>query len=252
MKGSGREEKEDFFLFSSPPLHPLLYTIKCGASRLGINSCVQLATVPALLKRSPAGWSSQLLSADTATCLFKLVSNHGCTQAFSSFKMPDRIPGSKQFLLDYCLLFYKILSTTPALNKILPLSVKERWLLRSPDRSRFTSNSKKWQQKWLSQLWTWWKGLKAGPPLEAILVIFGRRALIFFLFESSWKKNEKWRHFCAHAQWWSPWRRKMSKRAPRSIEFNFFTNCDRHKRFSQNERRRADLQNIASDFLIFP
>ena len=31
--------------------------------------------------------------------------------------------------------------------------------------------------------------LKAGPPpLEAILVIFGRRALIFFLFESTWKK----------------------------------------------------------------
>ena len=30
--------------------------------------------------------------------------------------------------------------------------------------------------------------LKAGPPLEAILVTFGRRALIFFLFESSWKK----------------------------------------------------------------
>ena len=26
------------------------------------------------------------------------------------------------------------------------------------------------------------------PPLEAILVIFGLRALIFFLFESSWKK----------------------------------------------------------------
>ena len=25
-------------------------------------------------------------------------------------------------------------------------------------------------------------------PLEAILVIFGRRALIFFLFETSWKK----------------------------------------------------------------
>ena len=29
---------------------------------------------------------------------------------------------------------------------------------------------------------------KAGPPLEAILVIFGRRALIFLLLESSWKK----------------------------------------------------------------
>ena len=34
--------------------------------------------------------------------------------------------------------------------------------------------------------------LKAGPPpLEAILVIFGRRALIFFLFESSWKRMKK-------------------------------------------------------------
>ena len=26
---------------------------------------------------------------------------------------------------------------------------------------------------------------------------------------------------------------------------------DRQKRFSQNERKRADLQNFASDFLIF-
>ena len=30
--------------------------------------------------------------------------------------------------------------------------------------------------------------LRQDPPLEAILVIFGHRALIFFLFESSWKK----------------------------------------------------------------
>ena len=51
---------------------------------------------------------------------------------------------------------------------------------------------------------------KAGPPpppLEAILVIFGRRALIFFVWKLL-EKNEKWHHFCAHAQWWSPWRRK--------------------------------------------
>ena len=40
------------------------------------------------------------------------------------------------------------------------------------------------------------------------------------------------------------------KRAPRSVEFNFFINCDRKKRFSQNERR-VDLQKFASDFLIF-
>ena len=39
---------------------------------------------------------------------------------------------------------------------------------------------------------------------------------------------------------------KCQKRAPRSIEFNFFINCDRHKRFSQKERR-----NVASDFLTF-
>ena len=44
---------------------------------------------------------------------------------------------------------------------------------------------------------------------------------------------------------------KCQKWAPRSVEFNFFNNCDRHKRFSQNERKRADLQNVASDFLIF-
>ena len=44
---------------------------------------------------------------------------------------------------------------------------------------------------------------------------------------------------------------KMSKRAPRSVEFNSFINCDRYKRSSQNERRRVDLQNVASDFLIF-
>ena len=47
---------------------------------------------------------------------------------------------------------------------------------------------------------------------------------------------------------------KCRKRAPRSVEFKCFINCDRQKRFSQNERRRAgwvDLQNVASDFLIF-
>ena len=44
---------------------------------------------------------------------------------------------------------------------------------------------------------------------------------------------------------------KMSKRAPRFVEFNFFINCDRRKRFSQNKRRRADLQTLASDFIIF-
>ena len=44
---------------------------------------------------------------------------------------------------------------------------------------------------------------------------------------------------------------KCRKRAPRSVEFNFFINCNRHKRLSQNERRRADLKNVASEFFNF-
>ena len=44
---------------------------------------------------------------------------------------------------------------------------------------------------------------------------------------------------------------KNVDRAPRSVVFNFFINYDRQKWFSQNERRRADLQIDASDFLIF-
>ena len=44
---------------------------------------------------------------------------------------------------------------------------------------------------------------------------------------------------------------KISKKAPRSVEFNFLINCDRQKQFSQNERKRADLPNVASGFLLF-
>ena len=65
--------------------------------------------------------------------------------------------------------------------------------------------------------------IKAGPPpLEAILVIFGCRALIFFFVRKLLEKNEKWHHFCAHAQWWSPWRRKNVEKghlAPSNLTF---------------------------------
>ena len=88
-----------------------------------------------------------------------------------------------------------------------------------------------------NQVWPF----KAGPPpLEAILVIFGRRALIFF-FESSWKKWKMTPLLCACAVAITLETQKCRKGAPRSVEFNIFINCDRHKRFSQNERRRADL-----------
>ena len=43
----------------------------------------------------------------------------------------------------------------------------------------------------------------------------------------------------------------VHKHMPRSVEFNFFINCDRQKRFSQNERRRTYLQMVASDFFNF-
>ena len=176
-----------------------------------------------------------------------------------------------------------------------------------------------------------WTNLRQ-DPLEAILVICGRRALIF-LFERSKKKWKMTPLLCACAVVITLETQKCRKRAPRSVEFNFFNplkavvriypylplcrvwwlwsplnklwssyghenlatwhsnvedysstnkfgnvfkrfpklrlekqirngflnkpclqrvnNCDRQKRFSQTERRRADLQKVASDFLIF-
>ena len=44
---------------------------------------------------------------------------------------------------------------------------------------------------------------------------------------------------------------KMSRKGTSLRRVYLFSiNCDRQKRFSQNERRRADLQNFASDLLI--
>ena len=67
--------------------------------------------------------------------------------------------------------------------------------------------------------------VKAGP-LEAILVIFGCRALIFF-----WKLLEKYKKMtpllCACAVVITFETQKSLKRAPRSVENNFFINCDR-------------------------
>ena len=45
---------------------------------------------------------------------------------------------------------------------------------------------------------------------------------------------------------------KMSKKGTCSVEFNFFIYCDRHKRFSQNEREGQTYKKVASDFLILP
>ena len=84
-------------------------------------------------------------------------------------------------------------------------------------------------------------------------VIFGFLSLHFFFV---WKLLENMKMtplLCACAVVITLETQKCRKGAPRSVEFNFFINCNRQKRFSQNERRRADLhvQNVASDFLIF-
>ena len=84
-------------------------------------------------------------------------------------------------------------------------------------------------------------------PLEAILVIFGHTVLI--LFESSYKIWKMTPLLCACAMVITLETQKCRKRAPRSVEFNFFINCDKQKWFSQNGGRRADLQNVIYLFI---
>ena len=57
------------------------------------------------------------------------------------------------------------------------------------------------------------------PPLEDILVIFGHRALIFFLFECSWE-NMKYDTACAVVITLET--QKCRKRAPRSFKIHFY------------------------------
>ena len=138
--------------------------------------------------------------------------------------------------------------------KIMKLpSQKQRHLLQSiflwtSESDDFVPSETK-NQKGAGCFWGWHgvcDNIKAGPP-EAILVIFSRRSLFFFVCLKAFGKYKKWHHFCAHVQWWSPRRHKtVEKKAPRFVEFNFLTNRNRQKQFSQSEIRRADLQNVAS------
>ena len=102
---------------------------------------------------------------------------------------------------------------------------------------------------WTSELW--WKqctGVVPPPPplcvlrqdpLEAILVIFGRRALICFLFESSWKNMKNETTFVRMRSGDLLGDAKMAKKARRSVEFNFLTNCDRQKRFFAERKTKG-------------
>ena len=88
---------------------------------------------------------------------------------------------------------------------------EENLIRNDPDKSEFTTSDI----------------IKAGP-LEAILVIFGRRALIFFWFESSWKNMKNDATFVRMRSDDHLGDAKCRKRAPRSVEFKFFINCDRN------------------------
>ena len=77
--------------------------------------------------------------------------------------------------------------------------------------------------------------------------------LNFFLFERSWKKLKMTSLLCACAVLIILQTQKCQKRAPRSVEFNFLLIAIyRHKRYSQNERRRIDLQNLRQIFTLLP
>ena len=103
-----------------------------------------------------------------------------------------------------------------------PLLIEEqRWNLEQQISEHFGPKKIRNLSPPKSRFWSVHTCLKAGPLLEAILVIFGRRALIFFVWKLL-EKNEKWHHFCAHAPWWSPWRRENVEKghlAPSNLTF---------------------------------
>ena len=89
--------------------------------------------------------------------------------------------------------------------------------------------------------------LKARPPWGNFSHLWSK-SLNFFCLKAHAKK-EKWHHFCAHARWWLPWRRKNVEKghlAPSNLAFLLLA-IDT-KRFLQNEKRRADLQKLPQIF----
>ena len=94
--------------------------------------------------------------------------------------------------------------------------------------------------------------LKAGPLWGYFSHFWWKNLNFFFVLKALGKKWKMIPLLCACAVVITFETKNVEKlRAPRSIEFNFYIDCDRHKRFSQNERWRADVQKLASAFLIF-
>ena len=87
-------------------------------------------------------------------------------------------------------------------------------------------------------------------PLEAILVIFGRRALIF-LFESSWKKMKNDTTFVHMRSGDHLGDAKCRKRAPRSVEFNFLLIAIDTNGFHRMKEEGQIYKRVDSNFLTF-
>ena len=96
----------------------------------------------------------------------------------------------------------------------------------------------------------WCKKVKNDQKLEAILVIFGRRALIF-LFESSWKSMQKMTPLlCACALVITMETQKCRKWAPHSVEFNFLLIAIEGNGFCKMKEEGLIYKSVALEFLI--
>ena len=79
------------------------------------------------------------------------------------------------------------------------------------------------------------------PPIEAILAIFGRRALFFFFV---WKLSKNMNNDTTFVHMRSGDHlgdAKMSKRAPRSVEFNFFLLIARDRNGFRRMKREGQI-----------
>ena len=91
------------------------------------------------------------------------------------------------------------------------------------------------------------------PPPRLFLVIFGRRALIFFLFERSWKKWKITPLLCACAVVITLETQKCRKRAPHAVEFNFFIiGIDRNGFRRMKEKKGRSTKGCLRFFKFLP
>ena len=106
-----------------------------------------------------------------------------------------------------------------------------------------------------------WK-ISVENSLESTDFLSGRTPLGYFSYLWSYSLNifclkalgkyEKWHHFWAHAQWRSPRRRKMAKRAPRSLDFYFLLIMIDKNGFCRWKEERQTYNRLSQIFKFLP